>query len=240
MRKKEFIIIIILILSFIFYKSIQLYIYKVEPVDFDKTTIFNYEIDIKTKEEKNIDLLDIDGILVKNYFKEYEKGPDGSDFNVLRDKDNNIVSFYYITSMKEYVDSISFEALSIDVDNQVDTINKSEVDFNLKKYFIKNNINNDVDLFRHIKDNYYFKSNILMSRRDIRSYFLLNSFVSVSLPSFNSIYLIKGDLTGYIVNNNNIREIHLLHNKKQYVIVLGGEASKDEFINNILETVHYK
>ena len=241
MKKKLLIGFIILVIIFLTYKILMLNIYKVAPVDFDKTTIFTDEIEVKnTKDIKSSEVLKVDELQIKNYFSKYEDAPGDSVFKVLKDKEDNIISFYYITSMKEYIDVISFESLSIYSEAKIDRINDSEVDSRLKKYFTKNNINNDIDLFNHIKDNYYFKSNILTSRKNLIINYLLNSFVSVSLPSFKSVSLIKGNLNGYIVNNESVREIHLLNNNKQYVIVLGGEVTSDDFINDLLETVHYK
>lgn len=241
MKKKILITLVFIILVYLIYKIFMVNIYKVKPIEFDKTVIFEDQIEIKeTKDIKDKDLLEVEGLLLKNYFSKYEDAPNNSVFKVLKDEKNNILSYYYIVSMKEYIDTISFDSLDLYDESKGDRINSSEVSPGLKNYFIKNNINNDIDLFYHIKDNYYFDSNIFTDSKNIIINFLLNKFVSVTLHDIYRVSLIKGNINGYIVNTGTVREVHLLNNNKQYVIILGGDIANDEFVTDLLETVKFK
>lgn len=82
--------------------------------------------------------------------------------------------------------------------------------------------------------------------KKIKQNYIINAFVNVQTFSSNdentnTMTLINGDLTGYvIVASSNVREIHLLYNDEQYVITLVGEAfTDDNYITSLLETVKF-
>ena len=111
----------------------------------------------------------------------------------------------------------------------------------MKDYLNKNNIKNDIDLLKHIKEKYYIKSYIYTPIKTMKSNYIINSFVQIALPEFKNIVLVKGDNTnGYIINTKSVSEIHLLYNDDQYIITLSGnEITNKEFINNLLETISF-
>ena len=63
--------------------------------------------------------------------------------------------------------------------------------------------------------------------------------------NIDNIVLISGDLKGYMINyhteNNSVKEIHLLHNDKQYIMLLGGkDTTTNEFITDLLSSISFK
>ena len=70
-----------------------------------------------------------------------------------------------------------------------------------RKYFLlKNDINNDVDFYKYITNNYYKDNNIFMNKREMMENYSFNTFVALSIPQIDSITYIKGDYLGYILN----------------------------------------
>ena len=61
-----------------------------------------------------------------------------------------------------------------------------------RKYFLlKNDINNDVDFYKYITNNYYKDNNIFMNKREMMENYSFNTFVALSIPQIDSITYIK-------------------------------------------------
>ena len=219
------IIIMVLLVVFI-YQLFMLKKYKSEKRDIDLNTIYNETITIK----RNNDNIDID-----EYFDGFVDKENGS-FKVKYDESNNIES-YYSTSIKEqYINVLSINSFKLYTNTSNNNTNIN-TDNNTKKYLDKHNIKNDVDLLKYIKDNYYFNNNIITLTSDMNINYILNSFVELTRPDFNTITLINGDINGYIINNNVAKEIHIMKQEEQYIITLGGNVANKEFITNMLSTI---
>ena len=239
MRKNFIYVLIIFLALLIVYKAILLIKYRSDKVNIETKTIFNETLSI-SKEEYNGDYITIGDIRLANLFEGYVDIDD--NFKAKYDENDTAVAFYSLSFMNQYINILDTKNFEIMTDKFTEYAPTNEV---VKKYLNDHGVKNDIDLFKYIKDNYYFKNTIFMSSNRIKINYLLNTFVEVSLPSFNSITLINGIVDGYILNIRNdskkpIREVHILDGDNQYIITLGGEEiTTNEFIIGLLSTIKY-
>lgn len=238
--KKNFIyVLIIFLVLLIAYKAILLTKYRASKVDIDTKVIFNETLTI-SNEKYDGDYISIDNIEIANLFEGYVDVDD--NFKAKYDGDT-VVAFYSVGSLDQYINILDTKNFEIMTDKFTGYVPTHKI---VKEYLNDHGVKNDIDLFKYIKDNYYFKNTVFMSANRIKINYLLNTFVGVSLPSFSSITLIDGNINGYIFNIKNdsdksIKEIHLLNDDKQYIIVLGGnEITNNDFITKLLSTIVYK
>ena len=239
MKKSNIIIIVILILAFVGFKSYLLNKYKTEKKDIDTSVIFKDEIDIKLKDYKG-KLFTYEGISFRNDFADYKKNE--NNWYVKKDKDGNVTSALYISRMEQYHDLLTDGNLNIISGDSEEVVNKLFLEKDRISFLEEYDIHNDIDLLKYIKDNYYLQNTILTHQKEMKQNYIINSFVEVSLPSFSKINLIKGELTGYILYaSENIRQIHILSGDYQYIISLVGEKLvQEDYITSLLETVKIK
>ena len=237
MKKKLIIklIIFIILMCFIVFKYVVLLNYKTENIPIDNDSIFNETININYKESDN--QTSFGNMTYNNYFSDYVT-KENTNFKVKYNSDNKVESFYNISKEKQYIYILNNNSLSLFADKEVSSF---ETEKYMKDYLNKNNIKNDIDLLKHIKEKYYIKSYIYTPIKTMKSNYIINSFVQIALPEFKNIVLVKGDNTnGYIINTKSVSEIHLLYNDDQYIITLSGnEITNKEFINNLLETISF-
>ena len=238
MKKGIIIGIIALLGVLVGYKVAILSKHFVAKADIDTKLIFNETLTITT-EEYDGEYINVDNFSVADYFDDYV---DLNGTFKAKYEGDKVISFYSVGSSNQYIsmlDMKNFEIDTDDTDNVVLTSNK------IKKYLDSHNIQNDIDLLQHIKEEYYFKNTIFTSKKQLEINEILNTFVSVTLPRFESITLINGDIEGYIYNllndsNKSMKEVHILKDNKQYVILLAGtEITSNDFIEKLLSTVKY-
>ena len=239
MKKKIALIIIVLLVIFIGYKGIIMHKYHTDKVDIDTSKIFNETLTIKESEYEG-EYISIDNLSIANYFDEYEDI--NGTFKGIYNDEGKVISFYSTGSTNQYIEMLDMKNFEIDIDGTTNYVTTSN---RVKKYLDSHKIKNDIDLLRYIKDNYYFKSTIFTRSKNIEVNQILNTFVSVTLPSFKSITLIDGDIKGYIYNISTdvdvpIREVHIIIENKQYIVLLAGtEITSNDFIEELLSTVKY-
>ena len=242
MIKKIIVFVLVLVLVFLGFKIVKLKKYNVPEIEFNKESIFKDVLKIeKAESEEEYETLTYEELTIKNFFKDYKESDIQNGFNYKENEEGFVTSYYKITSSKQYVKMLNEEAFVLQAENEKKEV-KEETDKDLQKYFDKYNIKNDVDLLKHIKENYYFNNTVLTTFKNIKNHYLLNLFVTVSMPEFYNIVLIEGELTGYIIetDRNTIKDIYLLHGDKQYIISLtGNEIINDEFIKELLQTVKF-
>lgn len=232
MKKKIIIIFALLIVLFLAYKSYMLIKYRSEKVQLDAGLIFKETITIENVSNSKT---------IEEYFKGYEELEGNSIFRVKYNEEKEVESFYTLSSNKQYISLLNVNSFELDTEDN--TKKEYETGKDMKDYLSKNKINNDIDLLKHIKDNYYFKNNIFTCTKTIKNNYILNSFVSTALPNVKEIILINGSINGYIFDikidsGKAMKEIHILDNDKQYVVFLAGdEITSNEFITELLETV---
>lgn len=224
------------------YKAFMLNKYSYDKVEMDTNAIFD-KIVYVNKEEYDGKRMNIEDMSIANYFEDYTNANPTSLIKVKKNKNQEVESFYSASSMSQYINVLDIESISLGMDDKdYELINTSD---SMKKFLDKNEIKNDIDLLMYIKNNYYFKNNIFTLISNMKRNYILNAFADVTMVDFNSIALIKGDITGYIININNsspysMKEIHILNKNKQYIITLNGEEiTNDEFVNKLLSTVEF-
>ena len=233
-------IIFFLIVAIVFfgYKLVMLNKYSSEEIEINKDAIFNETITIN-EEYNSEETSTHKDMTYGDFFSDYVD-TDNNSFKVKRDLNNEVVSYYNIERERQYINLLniySFELFTEEEEKDYST------DISMKKFLSNNNINNDIDLLKYIKDNYYIKNSIFTFASNMKKNFIINTFVEVAFPNFNNIVLIDGNIKGYIINpktNIKLKEIHLLNNDNQYVITLfGDEITNDEFINNLLKSIKF-
>lgn len=244
-NKKLFLIVIVsfvvVLLAMIINKLLILNNYKSEVRNLNTENIFNETITVVNYEKiENSEILTYQGLTMKNQFKEYKTNENNSNLKVKYDTTGNVESFYSINKSQQYIDVLNFNSfkLYIEEDSNEYNFNTNE---SMKSYLNDKKIENDIDLLNYIKNSYYIKNNIFMNTKTIKNNFLINSFVEVTLPEFNNITLINGRVSGYILNMaTNKKEIHILNNDVQYIIMLAGKSiTNNEFIMELLETIKF-
>lgn len=236
------VIMIVIIIGFVSYKLFLLNKYKSEKVLINRESIFNEILTINELENtKDSERLSFEGLTIKNYFKEYTESENSPIFKVKYNDDGEVNSFYSISKYDHYINFLNLNSFEIYDEN--DNINYDfSTEENTKKYLKEKNINNDIDLLNYIKDNYYIENNLFMSKKAMINNYLINSFVELTLPDFENIVLINGQINGYIINikNTNVKEIHIIHEDAQYILTLcGEEITKKEFIIELLKTIKF-
>ena len=224
-------LVVLSFLGFIIYKIVMLQKYKTENISIDNNSIFNEVIDINYNQ--NNDTI-FEEMKYHDYFKDYVN-KENSILKIKYNLDGEIESFYSIVKEKQYIYELSINSMSL-IDNDKDK--------SISNFLNKNEIKDDIDLIKYIKENYYLKNSLFTSVDTMKNNYMINTFTQVSLPEFKSITLINSDnIKGYIINNESdiiTKEIHLLHNDNQYIITLSGnEITNKLFINNLLETISF-
>lgn len=243
------IFIIVLMIGFISYKGIMLFVYNTDKLEqyeeFIKGISFDKTIKIYKKTINENEYLIEDDVKLRNDFKDYERTfkeeTNGFVKYFLYDENNKVKSAFWMGKTDQYINMFTSDELNIYMmENPLFRGNFNEID---RKYFLlKNDINDDLDFFEYIKNNYYLESNIFTSDRGIRENYALNLFVQIVFPLVDSITVISGDYTGYIYNiNDRIREAHIFRNDKSYVFTfIGEELATDSYIIELLSTLEIK
>lgn len=240
----RYIIVLVCILLFIGYKLIMINKYHIDKIDKETYVSYSDELVIEQKKDYDGELLNVDNMSIANYFDDYEDSPVDSPVKLKRDKDDKIIAFYSMGSMEQYVNLLSYESIDYDFDYISNELVKTSE--SMKNYLDRHDIHDDIDLLNYINENYYFNNSIFTLTSTMKNNSILNYFVQrrlvLNILDFN---MITGDLNGYIVNYDNggyskTREIHILHNNKQYIILLAGDdITTNEFITKLLQTVKF-
>lgn len=231
-------IIIFLIIGLVTYKFVMLNIYHVDEIKLYTDNIFNDTITIQSK-ETNDKLFTYEKLSMRNDFSDYIRK---ETYYVKYNDDYEVISSITISKMPQYYLLLHDNSLLINNQEKIKSFNEDD----LKTLIKEKNINNDIQLFNYIKDNYYLNSNIFDTFKKIKQNYIINAFVETQIFSSNdentnTMTLINGDLTGYIIYAaDSAREIHLLYNDEQYIITLiGDELIEDDYIISLLETVKF-
>ena len=226
----------LLLVGFIIYKFNMLQKYKTEHISIDNNSIFSETINVKYNQ--NSDTIIFEKMSYFNYFSDYVN-KENTDLKVKYNENGEVSSFYNIAREKQYIHLLNINSFMLDGKNKNYSTEKS-----MKKFLNDKQIKDDIDLIKYIKGNYYLNNNFFITAEEMKNNYIINSFVQVTLPKFDSITLINGDkIKGYIINaksTTDVKEIHLLYNDDQYIITLSGnELTNTKFINNLLESIGF-
>jgi len=234
---------LVAVIGFVSYKGIMLVKYNVEPIENYEELINSLSMDETLKIYKRTinenEYLKNKDIKIRNDFDDYELIDSALEYDstkyLLYNDNGEVESAFWMGSMDQYINIFTSDSLTIY--GTKDNGQFSDAD---RKYFLlKNDINDDIDFFKYIKNNYYLKNTMFTNIRKMKENYAVNLFVQIALPSFDSMTLISGDYTGYIYNlNNRLREVHILKHDKSYVFTFMGEKLiTDEYICDLLSTL---
>ena len=127
--------------------------------------------------------------------------------------------------------------------------NNFEKKFNAadRKYFLlKNDINNDVDFYKYVADNYYKENNIFMSKREMMENYSFNTFVAIAVPQIEGITYLSGDYEGYIINLGTkngitVTEVSIIKYGRRFgFVTTDPRFANDEFLIDLIGTIEIK
>lgn len=238
------IILLVFLFGFVIYKVICANdIYYVSLVDdeeglFDSLS-FNDEIEIYNKKIDDSEYLVLDNLKIRNDFKDFEKVENNNgegNTMYLNDSKSGII----IGTTESYIN----EFITYSYDSSIGDTEEVR-----REFLIENGIENDIDLFKFIRENYYMENYWYNSISDMRDNYLINSFVMDVIPYNNDgITIISGDYDGYIINYsmndestcdmNYYRVVNIIRNDKIYFLTfINNEKLTDEYIKDILSTL---
>lgn len=239
-KKLIIVFVVLLFVGLIAYKVSTFSKYKTDNITINKEGIFNNTININYIEGSGT--ATFEEMSYHDYFSDYVD-KEGIAFKVKYGEDGNVASYYSITKENQLINMLSVDSFELATDEKGIENKKYHTEKNMKKFLKKNEIKDDIDLIKYIKDNYYLKNSLLTPTYTMRNNYIINSLAQSAFPNFESITLIKGDnIKGYIVNisSTTLKAIHLLHGDNQYVIVLlGEEITTPEFVNNLLGSIRF-
>lgn len=111
-----------------------------------------------------------------------------------------------------------------------------------KFFLLKNDINNEVDFYKYVADNYYKKNDIFMDKRTMMENYAFNLFVSIAVPKVDEFIILKGDYQGYVFKIFNgdlqVTQITILRDGQVYGISTIDQRFKDDdYLIDIIGTI---
>lgn len=243
MKKKIIISIvsIILIVVSLYFCNQYLNFKKYDRYGVTKETYENFINALNNEKTKNIipqklpenEYLKFGNIKIKNDFKDFKNDQGFTTKNntryMLRDKDGNFLAALSLGTTESRVETISNLSESYYKENSV--ITKKDV----INFFKENNITNDIELFKFLKNQKNIQSNIFTNIHKIKNNYII-SFIVTFMPEINEIIYINDN--GYILNSDFCSEVNIIDgNKKYYLVFYQKDYFSDEYINNIINTL---
>ena len=171
---------------------------------------------------------------IKNYYQ-LKKSENGNNFYVIfgpHDGENNI------QMIDIFADDVSIFGAEEDISLKFNSADR-------KYFLLKNDINNDIDFYKYVADNYYKENNIFMDKRTIMENYAFNTFVSISVPMVNEFIVINGDYQGYvfkIIKDDKILiQVTIIRDGKTYGFMTNDPKFKEEnYLINLLGTIEIR
>ncbi|MDE6284793.1 MAG: hypothetical protein K2M17_03530, partial [Bacilli bacterium] len=158
----------------------------------------------------------------------------------IRNDFDNFKKIYQSEDNTNYVFQLSNNqaiTLSINYDDTLLEVAQNLNNKHLTKWLKKNNITNDIELLKHLKDAKQ-KTNILSNLQQIKTKNALQTYTTTIASSLDNLTIIEGDITGYIYNSHNKRVVYLLKNNKRYALCFTGiDYFTDDYITELLTTI---
>ena len=108
------------------------------------------------------------------------------------------------------------------------------------KFLKKYNIDNDVDLIKHIRERKKKEGNLFTPVVDIKENYFFN-YIELILPPLEDITYLEGDLEGYILGNDNYKRAFIIKDDKLYCFSFSNLVYfNDDEIKTILESIIIK
>ena len=109
-------------------------------------------------------------------------------------------------------------------------------------FLLKNDINNEVDFYQYVADNYYKKNHIFMDKRTMMENYAFNLFTSITVPKVDEFIILKGDYQGYVFkifkDEMQSTQITILRDGEVYGLVTNDPRFKDDdYLIDIIGTI---
>lgn len=250
MKKKNIILlflsIIIIIGLYIGYKVFILYYYNINNSTTENYSEYVKGLKIKDKivikhDKTSTNYLEFNGVKIRNDFEKFTKldGTQNTTDSVkymLYDENKNLMASFWISIGNSYTNLLKNDSTIFG------TNDKRLTNADLTKILEKNNINNDIDLFKYLV-NYTPKSKSIFTNKSIiKEDFDTQYMTLLALPNVDYITEISGDYSGYMFNlHNDIKEVSILKNNKRYIFTfLKTSYFTDDYIQELLNTIVIK
>lgn len=213
--------------------------YDIQVYD-DFFNAYNNKIYYEIKDKYDgTDLFEYKNIKFKNYLDNTFKK---TKVNTLK-KDGSAVQYYSETEKSalnvgidySYTDMFSEEITYFSDDHLFVFFSNNK---NIRKRILeKNNISNDLDLFRYMNDVNNTKVSIFTPIYKIEELASVKLFASVILPSIEEFVVLNGDYQGYVFVSEHVKEISIFKDNKKYFIGLLGNKFKYKDFEEILNSL---
>lgn len=241
-KQKCFNFFIVLIAFFVFYKCYYLYNYAVVKDNKIYSGLkFTDTITVKNKKYNNEEYFIYNNIKLLNKFQEFTKTEEGDDFVWYSLNKNNTSASFGISTYDSYTKILKTDSKDISIytgANSSEEVVDKWLKISRKDFFTKNNIKDDLGLFKYLAKKDSFKSNILTPISEMKQNYAINSMINVIMPSVNSLTEIKGDLKGYIFNLSKYKEVSIIKGDKRYILsFINLDYFTPEYIEEILNSL---
>ena len=157
-------------------------------------------------------------IKIKNYLQEFESGDSdvNYEYHLLYDENNSITAAFMMGQFDTQIHNIkNYDEASYYYEFNHFPLYISNI---LRDYYLnKNNIHDDVDLIKFIRERKKINCNFATPITTIKENFFFN-FVEMNLPELDNITYIEGDLNGYMYETNTFKQACIIENEKLYCL----------------------
>ncbi len=207
------------------------------------------EIKIYKRTLSNDEYFEIENLKIRNDFKDFELANTVGENMAFR-------TYTYKNSNSGISISIGDDSLALNnafgaeevtfFGDENSKINPDAFNSADRKFFLlKNDINNEMDFYKYVADNYYKENNIFMDKRTMMENYAFNLFTSISVPKVDEFIIIKGDYQGYIFkiikDDVQITQVTILRDGKSYGFLTNDQRFKDEnYLIDLLGTIEIR
>ena len=175
---------------------------------------------------------------IKNYFTEFEAGDSDSNYEyyLLYDAENQINAAFMMGQFETQIHSIkNYDESSYYYEFNHFPLYISNL---LREYYLnKNNITNDVELIKFIREREKEDGKFTTPIIKIKENYFFN-FVETNLPSLDNVTYIEGDLTGYMYETDTYKQVCIIKNDKLYCLTFYKlDYFNDDMILDILRSL---
>lgn len=175
---------------------------------------------------------------VKNYFSDFEQGDkdESYEYQMLYDEENNIKATFMMGIFDTRIDSINDyteDGIYYEFNHFPLYISK-----NLRNKLLENNnIKNDVDLVKHIRERKKINSNFFTTIIKMKENYFFN-FLETTLPDLTTVTYIEGDKEGIIYESANYKQACIIKNNKLYCLIFYKlDYFNDDIIYDIINSL---
>lgn len=239
-------VILILITTFVCYK-----IFLLDKYDVKKLETTNYDNFLKAYNERenitvnhiaveNNDYLIYKNIKIKNVYQDYSIDEELSF--------ESMVTYKKKDASGETIDSIR---LSITEESYIDWFAAKEKNFfmsiesdgtsmpleaDITDYLSKNEVDEDLSLFKLLNNTRDFKPNIFTSSKKIKDNYGSHLIASIALPTIDKFIILTGEHNGYIMATENYKEVHIFKDNYAYNLMFTSKTESEilELLNTLI------